>query len=377
MIEYGWARRDEEEELLDFANYVFSAADKPVDFRRLLPKVYEKPGFSEISVVAREGGRIKALANAVHGELRVGDEKLSWGYVGTVCVHPYMRGRGMMKRVVPMVMDSCARQGCQFIALSGERQLYRQFGFEDAGSLLSLNLTKASLSAARKGGIWDSFQFVKLEEAGEDALAMAVRLHAGLGMAAIREKPEFITVLKSWQGQPYAVMREGEPFGYLYRVGGCIPEFALQDNGAAPSVFASFLEREGLDEAQVSPCLFDMPRYTALFQASDSFEIKPSCMIRVLDWKGFIGALLKLQGSIARLIPGKAVLAIGEEARLLITVDDKGTQVQESNQEADLNLDPQAAVRLLSHPLSQTLYPDHPFANWFPLPFQFPRADMF
>jgi hypothetical protein len=100
-------------------------------------------------------------------------------------------------------------------------------------------------------------------------------------------------------------------------------------------------------------------------------------MIRVLDWKGFIQSLMKLQGSIVRLIPGEAVLAIGEEARLLITVDDHGIQVRESQHKASLNLDAQSAVRLLCHPLSRVLYPDHPFLNLFPLPFQFPRADMF
>jgi hypothetical protein len=47
---YGQARRHEEEDLLDFANHVFSLDGDPTVFRRLLRKAYGKPGFADISL---------------------------------------------------------------------------------------------------------------------------------------------------------------------------------------------------------------------------------------------------------------------------------------------------------------------------------------
>ncbi len=51
---------EEEEQLLDFINLVFSQVRVPHDFEALLPKVYAHPGFSRLHAVAAEEGRIRA-----------------------------------------------------------------------------------------------------------------------------------------------------------------------------------------------------------------------------------------------------------------------------------------------------------------------------
>lgn len=79
MLEYGLARPEEERELLDFANYVFSMNGQPTDFLRLQPRVYGRPGFSAITQVARDGKRILGMVSAVTGTLKVGQEQLKYG----------------------------------------------------------------------------------------------------------------------------------------------------------------------------------------------------------------------------------------------------------------------------------------------------------
>ena len=71
MTEYRFARPEEEPEVLDFINAVFSQAVRPHDFEKLIPKVYAHPGFAEMHAVAVEERRIRGavamLPMIVHG----------------------------------------------------------------------------------------------------------------------------------------------------------------------------------------------------------------------------------------------------------------------------------------------------------------------
>ena len=60
MAVYRFARQEEEDEILDLINLVFSQTARPHDFSEMLPKVYAYPGFSRYHAVAEEGGRLIA-----------------------------------------------------------------------------------------------------------------------------------------------------------------------------------------------------------------------------------------------------------------------------------------------------------------------------
>ena len=60
MTEYRFARPEEEPQILDLIDLVFSQGSRPHDFRKLLPKVYAHPGFSAIHALAVADGRIRA-----------------------------------------------------------------------------------------------------------------------------------------------------------------------------------------------------------------------------------------------------------------------------------------------------------------------------
>ncbi|HSK68834.1 MAG TPA: GNAT family N-acetyltransferase, partial [Candidatus Limnocylindria bacterium] len=197
MLEYGRARRDEEAELLDFANMVFSLAREPVDFLLAQPKVYSVPGFADISMVAREDGRIKGLVNAIHGTLILGEERLRYGYVGTVSAHPYERGRGIMKTLMNMVMERLEQEGCHFLALGGQRQRYGYFGFEDAGAAITLRFTEASIHHAPEAGPGGALRIMSMDEAGEDALGKARALHGVQALRCDRGKWDFLKLLRT------------------------------------------------------------------------------------------------------------------------------------------------------------------------------------
>lgn len=145
-VEYRLSLPSEWDDVVDFANFVFSQAHRPHDFKTLLPKVYAD-GAPEIArhFVAVRGGRIRAMVADCLQELRLGDRTLRAGMVGTVSVHPYSRGEGHMKKLMAMMIDDAQQSGLDLLILGGQRQRYGYFGFDNFGCTPHYTLTDASV----------------------------------------------------------------------------------------------------------------------------------------------------------------------------------------------------------------------------------------
>lgn len=377
MTDYGWARPDEEDQLIDFANYVFSLDGAPTDFKLFHPRIYDRPGSSSVTQVAREGGSIKGMISAVTGYLQAGEHQLKYGFIGSVSVHPYFRGRGYMKQLMPMTMDALKQQGCQFVALGGQRQRYQHFGFEDAGGVLTLHLTGMSLRHTLGPHEDKAFSFVPLEQAGQEALEHSFRLHEARDLRSLRPKEDFAVYLKSWKGQAYAIYHDGQYAGYFYLVGDRIAEHGLVKEEKLRHAVYAFMRNQQRDYISLSILPVQAQRYAALFEAADSWQIKPALNLLVLDWAAFIQGLLQYKARYLPLVDGRAVLGIQDEGHFAIAVKAGQVLVEKTQEQADITLDSMAALRLTTLPFADGLYPGHPFHNWFPLPFMLLEADAF
>lgn len=377
MLEYGRARPEEEADLVDFANYVFSFDGNPTDFVKLQPRVYGRPGFAALTQVAREGGKIKGQVAAITGKLRLGRDSLKFGYVGTVSTHPYARGKGIMRELMQRTMDSLREQGCAFLALGGQRQRYNYYGFEDAGSSLYLNLTRGTLRHALGKEEAGNYTFTPFDENNREALELAQTLHRAGAPAVERAADDFALILRTWDGKAWMVSKDGQPEGYLYYTFGCLMEAFLKTPENLPRVLAALLKHEGREDITVSLPAWELAKHPLLFKATDSWNLRPGLMIRVLDWQSFLESLLRFKATLAPLKQGRGVLEITGEGRFEINVNGSTVSVRPSDGQPDLALDSLAAIRLTCLPVGSGLYPNHPFLDWFPLPLSFPAADGF
>lgn len=377
MTEYCWARPDEEDELIDFANYVFSLDGAPTDFRKLHPRVYDRPGSSAITQVAREQGKIKGLISAVTGILQIGQQQLKYGFIGTVSVHPYFRGKGYMKRLMPMTMDALKAQGCQLILLGGQRQRYQHFGFEDAGAVLTLNFSDMSLRHTLGAEHDNRYTFVPLHEAGQEALDQSIALFERKDFRSLRKREDFLIYMKTWMGKSCAIYHEGQYAGYVYLIKSKVAEYAMLDESKLPGALYALMRTQGRDHLRLGILPLEARRYQALLAATDSWEINPFLNLQVLDWAAFLGCLLAYKAGIVPLEDGQAVLGIAGQGNYHLAVKNNQVHVEKVDVEADLTLEPMAALRLTTLPFVEGLHPGHPFHNWFPLPFLFSDADAF
>ena len=76
MLEYRIARPEEEADILDLINLVFSQTRIPHHFDQLIPKVYAYPGYAPYHYIAVEDGKIRACVAVLPAQLHL-DRDLS------------------------------------------------------------------------------------------------------------------------------------------------------------------------------------------------------------------------------------------------------------------------------------------------------------
>jgi len=125
-VQFEIAKLEDYEEIIVFADLIFSHAYAPHNFLTLLPKLYKREYFMEgIHYIVRESGVIKAVVGAypLDMEFTSGPPVPGRG-IGMVSVHPHSRSKGYMKALMNMAMEDMKKDGMVFSGLLGQRQRY-------------------------------------------------------------------------------------------------------------------------------------------------------------------------------------------------------------------------------------------------------------
>lgn len=377
MTLYEVARPGDEEEILDFANLVFSQAHRPHDFRVLLPKMYARREFADYHVVARQNGRICALVGVWPMPFRVMEGlTLQLGYVGTVSVHPYHRGEGHMQKLMPMAVERSREAGIDLMSLGGQRQRYRYFGFEQGGLKVDFAVTAANLRHDMAKADTAGIAFSPLSDK-DGTLEQARALYARECLTGVRPGAMFEEAFTSWEGKALAVTRDGTFVGYLYMVGTSIGEWSLTDNALVGTVLKAYMQQHGVDGLRISVPAHSADRIRALDAFAEDSSLNHAGMHRVLNWPNVISQLMTFKKELVGLKEGTADLVIEDEGAFRITVDGHGVQVHKVEPARTPSITRTQAVGLLFSLTSRLGRREDAWHDWFPLPLSVPLADCF
>ena len=364
MTEYRFARQEEEAEVLDFINAVFSQAVRPHDFEKLIPKVYAHPGFAEMHAVAVEERRIRGAVAMLPMIVHAGESSLKAGYIGSVSVHPRFRGNGYMKELMAMQISEAKRQGLDFMALGGQRQRYQYFGFSVYGSEISFSVTKAN---ARHALPKDApFSFVPAEERHAEKMSALFEKQA-LHCQRLR----FWDAVRTYNGMPYAIL-EGDRFaGYLIALGDQITELCLEQESSLPAVISAWLREHKSCEILCYGYMTERIRVLNTF--AEAYAIGPSGLIKVLNWEHVLQAALRLRP----LPDGERVLTIEGAGTYRASVKNGYAEVLPCQAQPDFIWTAMEAVDILFSPLNALSIIDPILRAWLPLTLDIPIADQF
>lgn len=380
MTEYRFARPDEENDLLDCIDLVFSQSARPHNFRALLPKEYAHPGFAAHHAVAVEDGRIRAAVGMIPLTVQVqGAEPLQGGYIGSVSVHGQARGQGHMRRLMDMQLQAARERGYDFIGLGGQRQRYGYWGFEKCGAGLRFSVSAANVRHAL-GEEKDPIDFLPVH--GEDASVLDAlsALHAAQPLYCARPRDRLFETLCSYGARPYVLRRArtGERLGYLTAFEDSISELVLI-HGAEDlcDVIRSWMKGKKSCSVYLPAGQAAMIRQMQSF--AENFSAADTQMIKVLRWDHLLQTGFALRSAAGLPLPdGRCVVAIGSAAPLALEVRSGRASVAPCAPDTPaLRLTEQQAVSCFFSSFG-ALYPlDPALRPWLPLPFEIPTADQF
>ena len=364
MTEYRFARPEEEAEILDFINAVFSQAARPHDFEQLIPKVYAHPGFSQYHALAVEDGRIRGTVAMLPLTVHAGENTLRGGYIGSVSVHPWFRGKGYMKRLMEMQIEDAGRRGYDFMSLGGQRQRYQYFGFARSGFACSFSIVPANARHALPKET--PFTFVPADESHLEQMAA---LHKR--QAFFCERPRFLETLRTYGGVPYAIMNGPALSGYLRAFGNEITELCLASEHDLPAVAAAWLKERVSFEIRCGGEMTERIRGLAGF--AEFYSVSPSAMLKILNWENTLRAVMNIRP----LPDGERTVQIEGAGAYRLRAEHGKAEVVPCASQPDHSWTEVQAVEALFSPVNALLADDPVLRSWLPFTLEIPVADQF
>ncbi len=351
------------EQLVDFADFVFSKSERPHDFATLLPKMY---GAGRVPldhhVVAVEDGQILGMALYNPFTLMAGDTALKGVGVGTVSVHPRAQGKGVMKAVMNALLDTRAAKEADFLILGGQRQRYEYYGFTPMCRRYCHEVGTDNVRHALR----DTPENIKIVPFTDEYVAPALALHDTQPSHVQRSAADFIITLRSWNATPYVFLKKGKFSGYCSVCGGHVGEFVMENyEDILPAVKALSRHVNGHLQFVCSP-LHPANHALASIAESTSSDDAHSCRIQHLD--KVTQAMFDMYRSLGGLPEGQFGLPIAGEGMLFIkNSHSEGAQVKFQVLNTGAGISRMEAARRLFSNSAQLMSFAAP-GGWFPLP---------
>ena len=283
MAEIYWAAPEEKHEIIDFIDFVFSKAHRPHDFASLLPKLYGETGDAiPHHIVVREEGKIAATLLCYPVKLHAGGREYMTLGIGSVSTHPRLRGRGYLGEMMKLADARAQELGAAIAVLGGQRQRYQYYGFEHVGYQLRANLDPVNVRHALRSVSIEGFSCVPMEQA---YVKRAAELMARQPCFCARSEEAFVSILRTWNNEPFAVLKNGRFAGYgtlRKNPDGChIAELLLEDEADFPAVMKLLSGIYG--ELSICAAPWERIRARWLSAVCEEYSVAPAAQVKVYD----------------------------------------------------------------------------------------------
>lgn len=386
----------ETEDILDFANMVFSMDYNGIDFASLLPKAYsgERCAVPRHHMI-KENNKIRALIDCYPVTLKSDGKELKAAYIGTVSVHPNSREKGYMTELMKRAEEDARNLGCALMILDGNRHRYRHYGFERAGIRCCFHVRMRNIRHCC-ADMYDSsymeapaYSFEEVD--GESPCLDKMFALYGRRNVTARTREDFLPCLQSSHAVTYAVLREDSVAGYINLSADekNVLEFEIDLCPELPRVIYDLMTGLDMDELGFAVGMDEVEKTDYLEKMCDSYHASLSHQIKILDYEKVIEFLLSWKQKYDTPVTGDYVVSIGNQdengmEKYLISVRADDIKVSRTDREPDAVLGALEFVRVLTTAcffMEQQKGTGNKIKNaptgWFPLPFYLPDADAF
>lgn len=380
MIHYRLSQSQDMEGLIDHINMVFSMLRVPHNFETMLPKAYSKElRIDDMHVIAEdEIGRLCGCLGMYVFPLRVMDTTLRVGYLGSMAVHPRVRGQGTMGTLMQEQIKRGYELGLDLMVLGGQRQRYQRSGFETGGASYVYSISRANVRHALAETDADGMTFRMMRQGDVPEM---IGLYDSQIVAGARREDNFIATLRSYRREAWTILKEDAPVGYISATpdGQTIGEIVLKSPEMILPAIKAWMEEKNAKNLHISAAVYDKTLGELLAPVCEAFSLNPSIMIRVLKPETVLPAYMKLKHTVCPLTAGRIVLGWEGAGAFEFKVSAEEITVRPTDETPQDMLSQIDLHQLLfgfnrfAAPKTKAAIPE----NWFPLPVHIPDPDSF
>lgn len=367
-VTYTRGKPDELGEIRDFINMVFSMHTRPHDFARMLPKLYADDAATEGEhYLVREDGRLVAAVCAHPFTLACGTRTLRCAAIGSVSVHPYVRGKGYMRKLMNTAVTDMAQSDITLSVLDGRRHRYAYFGYEPAGLRAEYAIAPDNLrhmTAAHKLAL--TAAPADPTDTAETAALLAIQ--NSRTVHGVYTAQDFHTVAVSWDGRLLVLRGGGEIVGFCITSDtGRIGELSLRDESLLYDALCAVQQYLGCD-ALTLPCAgWDTARMQEVGPLYDRFALFADDKYQVFDYPAVAAFFLQAKAAQRPLPDGRLTISVDGGQPFALTLQD-GRADAASCVTADYALTHAEAMALLFSPEGLIRPQVAAPVGWLPLP---------
>ena len=252
-------------------------------FALVYPTCWREENFSpeNISVIT-EDNKIVSLIRLFPQNFIVGENKIKTGGIGSVATDPEARGKGYMAKLLNYNIERMKEKGCAISVLGGDRYRYGNFGWENGGRQINLNITSRSL---KKAGIKPSNK-VKRYQGEKEILKEIISTHEKEFLRVERTKKDY-QLLYQKIGTALYWMEEKEKFGYINLFGESQAKDVIEwggDEKIIASIAAYLLNRFG-SSAVTLPVPVSKRFPKVLFKSASGWFLTIVNMVKIINLK--------------------------------------------------------------------------------------------
>ncbi len=363
------------DDLMDFINYVFGFNGNSEDFKKLLPKLYNKecdPCYA--NYVVTENGKLKAAIGAFDSVLSVGGQELTCRGIGNVAVHPYSRSKGYMIDCMTMALNDMIKDGVDYSILGGQRQRYGYFGFDAIGPEYHVSINDTNLRHIFRDVPFTELEIRDVKAEDTDLIDKMYEIHAKRPLRTVRPRDNFFDIARSWTAPVRVILKNGTFLGYFVND---LQELTLVNMADFNDVIRNYVRRYGAVTLKIPA--WDNAMLEAAMRVCESTGLGACDMFNIFNYKKVVDAFIKFKTTVEVLSDGELTLFIhgyAGDCKLKITVNDNTAAVEEYDDDCEFELEHKEALQLLfglHSPYMRQLKPG--IRSWFPLPLYVENAD--
>ncbi len=379
-IYYGLAKDEQQDDLIDFINYVFGFDAADGGFYGILPKLYNKEYHPcENNYVVIENDRFKAAIGAYSEDLSVCGTILKRRGIGNVAVHPFSRSKGYMKKLMNMAIEDMINDGIDISDLGGRRHRYGWFSYEKAGVAMNFSINGHNLRYCFSDTPKKEIELRPVEKNDSDILDKICALQEKEPLHMIRERERFYDIAVSWRNKITAFFIDGEFVGYTIYNGNSLKELSLTDESLFIDIIRNFMEKNNLWDLHIEIPLCFPNRIAQMYPIAESWHPDNGEMYTIFNFKRVVGAFMKLKSTYTTLADGELnvlIHGIAKDENIKISVKNNEVTLTDFSGNPDIELEHKRAVSFFFGIYSPDLC-DLPanIKSWFPLPLYLYSSD--